>query len=131
MRSREGWTKIAESGPIKLKRKTYKNLVEYRRPCATCTEPFSIFVTAIVADERADSNNFGLRNCELHRHNKVTGGAVEEKTQMANSVMKAELDGCYATIRDLKARLAPLELRAAMERQASSPPSPKDKMPWN
>lgn len=49
----------------------HRNLVEFSRPCATCGVVFSIFVTQRIASGMADTNNFGLRNCEKHRRSCV------------------------------------------------------------
>lgn len=127
MHDREEWTR-GGSGPKVIKGKTYKNLSEFMRPCATCGEPFSIFVTGKIASGHADSNSFGLKNCEKHRRNKA--GSELDAVTMANSVMKEELAGLYVRNKDLfaevqvlKARLAVYELPAAMAAQAG-------KMPW-
>ncbi len=112
MRDRTPWTQKPDTGPIRLGRKTYKNLVEFTRPCATCAEEFSIFVTAVVADGRSDSNSFGLINCEKHRKSKLIHADVE--TLMANNTMKQELEGLYARNKELTERLAKYELQPAM-----------------
>lgn len=128
MHDRTEWTR-ASSGPQTIKGKTYRSLVEFKRPCATCNEPFSIFVTEKIASAHADSNSFALKNCEAHRRNKSNGdmGALA----MANGVMKDELDGLYSRISELfaenqvlKARLAGYELQPAMAAVA------ENKMPW-
>jgi hypothetical protein len=69
MHSRDAWEKCG-SGPQTIKGKTYRSLTEFKRPCSTCGEPFSIFVTNKIASGHADSNSFGLKNCERHRQNK-------------------------------------------------------------
>ena len=115
MHNRAEWTK-GSSGPQVLKGKTYANLVEFTRPCATCSKPFSIFVTAKIANGHADSNSFGLKNCEEHRRNKSPADLSEtDRLRTANATMKEELDGLYDTVRDLRERLAKYELPAAME----------------
>ncbi len=117
MRDRDGWIR-GDGAPVRVKNKLYKHLVEFKRPCAHCAEPFSIFVTRKIADGEADSNSFGLRNCEKHRRNSIPNPMTEE-TVMANNVMREELDGCYKTIADLKARLAQYELAPAMAARAA------------
>lgn len=124
MRDRTDWVRDTSDEPIKVGKKTYKNLVRFSRACATCAQPFSIQVTRKIADGLADSNNFGLRNCEKHRR---SGSGDNPETIMVNNVMKAELEGCYATIRELQARLALYELPAAMRAVDARP---QIKMPW-
>lgn len=131
MHDRTGWTKGA-TGNVSIRRrdgteKTYKNLVEFMRPCATCAENFSIFVTPKIAAGHADSNSFGLKNCEKHRRSSIRKAEPElEKLRMANAVMKEELSGLYGRLSEmfdetqrLKARLAKYELQPAMEAQAA------------
>lgn len=126
---RTSWTR-GTAGEIKIGNKTYKNLVEFTRPCVTCREPFSIFVTHKIADGAADSNNFGLKNCEKHRRSSVREiGPELETLGMINNTMKAELEGLYervklqsAEIQELKARLAKYELQPAMEAMARDAP---------
>jgi hypothetical protein len=130
--SREPWTRGLD-GPKVIKGKVYKDLVEFSRPCTSCKQPFSIFVTRKIADGQADSNSFGLKNCPEHRRNKTA--AAQEETdalRMANNVMKAELEGLYARdsalfaeVQELKAKLAKYELQPAM---AAMPLTLK--MPW-
>jgi hypothetical protein len=124
MQSREGWTR-GEPGPKSIKGKTYKNLIEFTRECSACAKPFSIFVTSKIADGGADSNSFGLKNCEEHRRNKSTGEIGELRT--ANVTMSEELQGLYGRVKDqfeeiqvLKAKLAKYELPAAMVDHAAS-----------
>ena len=110
---RSEWTR-GRSGELQIKNRTYKDLVEFTRPCASCGKPFSIFVTSKIAAGQADSNSFGLKNCPEHRRNTRTADTSEtEALRMANSVMKAELDGLYA-------RLAQYELQPAMKARAAS-----------
>lgn len=120
---RHGWERGA-SGEVKLKGRTYKDLTEFKRPCATCGNYFSIFVTAKIAEGRADSNSFGLRNCEEHRRLPVPKADSPELEQlrMENRTMKEELDGLYkrdaehfAEIQQLKARLSKYELTPALQ----------------
>lgn len=112
--SRERWER-GPTGPVKIKGKSYPKLVEFSRPCMTCGKPFSIFVTEKIADGHADSNSFGLKNCEDHRRNKSTVDTVEtEMLRTANATMSAELTAAYTQIRELQARLNKYELRAAL-----------------
>jgi hypothetical protein len=66
MQDRSAWTRVAE-GPKYIRGRDYSHLIEFRRPCSTCGEPFSIFVTRRIADGGADTNSFGLVNCDAHR----------------------------------------------------------------
>lgn len=134
MQDRKEWVRC-EGGPVKLKGKIYPNLVEFRRNCATCNEPFSIHVTQKIANG-ADSHSFGLKNCEKHRRNKSADEvAVGSPVYMANLVMKDELEGLYvqmAAMREensaLRQRLSVYELQPAMERVAK--PLTKS-FPWS
>lgn len=126
MHDRSEWIK-GTAGEVTLtvrgKNRTYKNLTPFSRPCAACGEMFSIHVTEKIAAGHADSNSFGLKNCEKHRrsHGPTVDHAELEKLRMINVTMKGELDGLYARdaehfaeIQSLKARLAQYELPAAM-----------------
>lgn len=102
MHDRTEWTR-GEGGAGKK-----KNLVEFTRPCVSCGKPFAILVTEKIADGHADSNSFGLKNCEEHRRGSPKSAA---------RVMQAELDELYrrdraqfAEIQELKAKLAAYEL---------------------
>lgn len=120
MHDRTAWTR-GTTGPHKIKNKTYNNLVQFTRKCASCENTFSIFVTPKIADGHADSNSFGLKNCAEHRRQSIprAGDETELATlRMANKVMKQELDGLYE-------RLAQYELPAAMRNHAA-----QTKMPW-
>lgn len=130
MHDRSDWTQ-GNGGPKTLGNRTYKNLTEFTRSCATCKKPFSIFVTGKIAAGHADSNSFGLKNCPEHRRNRSMAQGIDTDTlRMANNVMKAELEGLYARDKDLfaevqalKARLSKYELQPAMIAAQS-------KMPW-
>ncbi len=124
MRDRTGWIRC-DPGPVRVGKKLYNHLVEFKRACGTCGDFFSVHVTAKIADGHSDSNSFGLRNCPKHRRNAVAN-PLSDETVMANNVMREELDGCYAMIADLKARLAQYELAPAMAAQAAL----TNKMPW-
>lgn len=131
MHDRTEWTKGA-TGPQVIKGKSYKSLTEFTRQCATCDQPFSIFVTAKIAAGHADSNSFGLKNCDLHRRNKPASDLGEIDTlRTANVTMREELQGLYERVKTqfeelqvIKARLATYELAPAMAAQAQI------KMPW-
>jgi len=128
MRDRTGWMR-GSSGPQTIKGKKYNNLVEFHRGCQFCGKPFSIFVTEKIAMGHADSNSFGLRNCEEHRRGRIQKDpepADAEALRMANHVMKEELEGLYSQVQDLKTRLAQYELPAAMADVAAQ----QTKMPW-
>lgn len=130
MRDRSDWIKGA-TGSQTINGRPYPNLTAYTRPCATCNKPFSIYVTGKIASGRADSNSFGLRNCEEHRRNKsAADSAGTEALVTANNTMRDELTGLYARVKEMfeelqvaKARLATYELQGAMKAQAH-------KMPW-
>lgn len=121
MHDRTAWTR-GPAGPKIIGRRTYSNLVEFSRKCASCGGPFSIFVTNKIAEGHADSNSFGLKNCEMHRR---SGPKVETSElndlRMANGVMREELAGLYARdkelfaeVQRLKARLSQYEVPSAM-----------------
>jgi len=99
---RAGWDRMPGTHDIDNgKGKTYRGLVRFERPCATCQEPFAIHVTQSTADGEASNSGFGLRNCEKHRMKMVPAGTgisvVEaEKLRTANATMKEELTGLYA-----------------------------------
>lgn len=132
MHDRTGWTRGASNGDVQIKNnrtgamKTYKNLVEFKRPCAMCGEPFAIYVTRKIANGEADSNSFGLKNCEQHRRSSIREVQPELETlRTTNATMKSELAGLYergnaqfGEIQELKARLAKYELQPAMEAAA-------------
>lgn len=102
MQDRSAWTRVAE-GPKYLRGRDYSHLIEFRRPCSTCGEPFSIYVTRRIADGGADTNSFGLINCDAHR-----------RARKGN----AELPQTMAQLREENRRL-----RAVIEAQTR-------KMPW-
>lgn len=141
MHNRTEWTRGA-TGTHVIKNnkgvpKEYKNLTEFSRKCVTCDAPFSIYVTSKIAAGHADSNSFGLKNCELHRRSTTPrmDEAELDRVRMANRVMSEELKGLYARIADLTARLAQYELPAAMQEAAGNnvndlgPPQPQS-FPW-
>lgn len=144
MHDRTEW-KRGEPGPRKIGKKTYVNLVEFSRSCATCGKPFSIHVTAKIANGGADSNSFGLKNCLEHRRGGPKDTTELDQLRMANNVMREELDGLYARDKELfaenqvlKARLVVYEtpnadpfrdqVIEALVRDASRTLTPK--MPW-
>lgn len=143
MHDRTGWTRGA-TGEVKLmikgREKTYKNLVEFKRPCASCGELFAIYVTPKIANEQADSNSFGLKNCEKHRRSSIRDVQPElEKLRMENNTMRAELKGVYARLAQYE--LAPAKKAAAARGMshdftpevATGEPFPApltSKMPW-
>jgi hypothetical protein len=103
---RSAWERVTEGPRFFLQCRSYKHLIEFRRPCKTCGESFSIFVTQKIADERADSNSFGLVNCELHRRGRIPKPDV------------------YAAERELRAEVE--KLLAENERLKNN----QRKMPW-
>lgn len=120
MTKRDAWARTDGVHEINLKGKKYRNLVRFVRPCATCGELFAIFVSQAVANGEATNNNFGLKNCELHRQTMVNKSEVE-KIRSANVTMAAELTAVYARNKTLfeelqvvKGRLAQYELTPAL-----------------
>ena len=98
---RAGWDRVPGLHTIENKGKTYRSMVRFERPCATCGERFGIHVTQSTADGEAHNSGFGLRNCEKHRMKMVQAGigvsiAEAEKLRTANVTMKEELTGLYA-----------------------------------
>lgn len=117
MRDRSEWRQ-GVTGPVQIGRKRYPRLAEFSRPCVACKQRFSIYVTEKIAEGLADSNNFGLKNCEEHRRG---GNPAElDSLRSKDKVMSDELSGLYETIRELRERLAKHELRT----------STREKMPW-
>lgn len=136
MHDRTPWTR-GPAGPKEIKGRIYKKLIEFSRPCASCGQPFSIFVTEKIAAGHADSNSFGLRNCERHRRNKTAQDAAEVETlRTYSTTVKDELAGLYAENKALRERLALYELPQAMQAVANdtAPPTTDSplphKMPW-
>lgn len=121
MHDRTEWERVT-TGTVRIKGKEYKNLVEFRRPCQSCGELFSVYVTGKIANGHADSNSFGLKNCDKHRRNKTGAENDEVETlRTANATMAEELRGLYERgrlqfeeIQVLKAKLAVYELAPAM-----------------
>jgi hypothetical protein len=125
MHDRSEWTR-GEHGPVKIGRKTYNNLVEFTRPCQTCSEPFAVYVTTKIANGLADSNSFALKNCPKHRRNKSATDEQEVETlRTANITMREELKGLYERVHELQARLAQYELPAAMRAAACAAAEPQ------
>lgn len=130
MHDRTGWVRGSD-GPHTIRHKTYKHLTQFTRACATCGKPFSIFVTRRVADGHADSNSFGLKNCEQHRRGVSAADTFElDMLRSKDRTMSEELAGLYqrntelaAEVLELRARLARYEVPAAVATQ-------KQKMPW-
>ena len=126
MHDRSEWTE-GTTGDHRIGKRKYNNLTEYSRPCKTCGARFSIFVTKKIADGFADSNSFGLKNCEKHRRGGGTPKNVQENdtVNLVNTTMKKELEAVYRENAELRARMAKYELQPAMERAAQA-----HKMPW-
>jgi hypothetical protein len=127
MHDRSEWER-GTPGPKTIKGREYKNLIEFKRPCASCGEPFSIYVTSKIANGHADSNSFALKNCEKHRRNRSAADESEVETlRTANVTMREELTGLYEQVRTqfeelqiCKAKLAQYELPAALVEQAAN-----------
>ena len=122
MNNREGWER-GEGGPKTIKGKTYRSLVEFRRPCAVCMRPFSIYVTEKIAAGHSDTNSFKLRTCEAHRKNATNGELEELRNTIAS--LRQEVDPLYVEVKklfdenqQLKARLAKYELSETTFEQA-------------
>lgn len=135
---RDAWARVDGVHEIRKNGRHYKNLVGYVRPCATCGEPFTIHVSQAVANGQASNNNFGLKNCELHRQTMVDKNEVE-KIRSANVTMAAELTAVYARnkalfeeLQVMKARLAQYELTPALAAIAAvdTTNSALPKLPW-
>lgn len=123
MRDRTAWTRVTEDSGVVRGRK-YRDLVQFTRKCKSCGKPFSIYVTPRIASGDADSNQFGMANCEEHRGGRNSPGQAEiDRLRNQNALMKEELDGAYARIKDLQARLSRYELAPAMQKVA-------EKFPW-
>ena|ERR1700720_3170241 len=117
---RSEWERVAE-GPRFLQGRSYKHLIEFRRPCKACGEPFSIYVTEKIADEHADSNSFGLVNCPEHRRGRAPNGSRDSSKER---VMSEELAGLYAIERELRTEVK--KLLAENERLKNN----SKKFPW-
>jgi hypothetical protein len=103
------------------------------RTCPTCTETIVLEVTTKALRGEAKNHGLALRRCKkcrdalkqgkatyaLHKAEAaITGQPTQppdEKTAMANRVMKEELEGLYAENKELRNRLAKYELPAAVE----------------
>jgi hypothetical protein len=104
MQDRSAWSRVAE-GPKYLRGRDYSHLIEFRRLCSTCGEPFSIFVTHRIADGGADTNSFGLVNCDAHR--RTRNGKGEAPQTMAE--LRAENRRLRAVI-EAQAKRMPWEI---------------------
>lgn len=130
MKDRTAWTR-GTAGPQKIGSKRYKHLVEFSRPCATCKQPFSIFVTDKIAEGLADSNNFGLKNCELHRRGGAPVNAEELETlRSKDRVMADELAALYALNKELAEEVAALKERLAKYELQPAMLAFKEPFPW-
>lgn len=123
------WTREDGTHVLEYKGRTYKNMVLFSRPCATCGEKFGIHVTEQVADGRASSNNFALKNCEKHRQragNSADPQEIKKLSEQLSSVNSycATLERDHKTqfeeLQVVKARLAKYELGPAMEQHATN-----------
>lgn len=121
MHDRSEWERCGE-GPRHLKGRSYKNLVEFRRPCKTCGTPFSIFVTPRIAEGIADTNSFALRNCDLHRRG--SGNLELDTVRSRIALMSDEMQGLYTTERQLRDKLTVQDVEIAKLKHKSQ------KMPW-
>lgn len=122
MHDRSGWEQMA-AGPRYIKGRNYKALVEFRRPCKTCSESFSIFVTDRIAAGFADTNSFALRNCENHRR-QAASGVETAALRTQQTVMEDELQGMYGIERELRDRIK------AMEADIAGLKNKPQKLPW-
>lgn len=109
MRDRTGW----KQSPGFWGRK--KNLIEFTRFCAApdCGREFGIMVTQKIASGKADSNSFGLKNCELHRRGKIVDELETLRAEIA--VLKRRDQELFAENMALKAKLAALEKKMPWE----------------
>lgn len=121
MHDRSHWERKGE-GPRYLKGRNYKKLVEFTRPCKSCGQPFSIFVTAPIAEGFKDTNSFALVNCEMHRRG--SGSKETDTLRAKDAVMTEELQGMYGIERELRSKLA------AMEQKIAALQNKPKKLPW-
>ena len=139
MHDRSMWTRGTRGTHVAGNGKVYNNLTEFSRPCYTCSQMFSIYVTDRIADGLADSNSFALRNCPMHRQRgrRTTEAANPGSDAMVQNTMKEELTGLYGQVAELKSRLATYELQGAMNNmqvcepvQNTRPSEFPNRMPW-
>lgn len=151
----QGWSGGA---PVsKHWRGTFYKLFRVTRPCATCGGIISLDVSRRALEGTAHNAGLRMTNCaECRAEQKAKPGgpgsrggmsrpvvtrperpnsASPDELKMANAVMTQELEGLYATVRELRStvvelrdRLTLYELQPAM--QAVAAKMPWDKLPW-
>lgn len=129
------------------------HLYTLRRPCAECGAEMRIDVTRAALDGKVNNAGLHLKRCKTCRAKSKALGTVsrphvegegtrleidasvtvDEALRTANATMKAELDGLYAEVRELRERIARYELAPAMESIAANDAerSGVGKMPWD
>jgi len=137
----QGW---AGGEPVtKFWKGDYIHLYRVRRACAGCGAEISIDVTKRALEGKARNAGLLLRNCADCRQKRKAGGtgsrggmsrptvttpaanAELESLRTVNATMKEELDGLYATVKELRERLGKYELEPAMEAVKNN-----SRMPW-
>lgn len=137
-----GWT--GGEATTKWWRGEYVHLYSLRKPCAQCGRDMCIDVTKAALKGEAKNAGLKLQRCQECRtaskkaarsRPKVEGTAGDvqapadevEALRTANDTMRKEIDGAYAHIRELSARLSRYELQPALETMAQQQPF---KFPW-
>lgn len=138
----------------KFWRGKWLHLYSLRKQCAQCQGTMTIAVTRAALEGTAKNAGLHLKRCaacrdankRLNTHSRpyVEGQEQRLAAQAAapdpaammeletlratNATMKAELDGLYEVVRDLRKRLAQYELQPAMEAMAANHKT--QKLPW-
>ncbi len=151
----DGWT--GGQHVSKWWRGSIVHLYTLRRPCAECGGEMRIDVSKAALFGTAKNAGLHLKRCKTCRvRSKAIGSssrpkvegeavrkaavtvevpgvvpepAVDDALRTANATMRAELEGLYAEVAELRKRLAKYELESAMEVVAHSPANGA-KMPW-
>lgn len=129
----EGWN--GGESVTKHWRGVFVHLYRVHRPCKTCGITITLDVTKAALQGFKQNAGLLLRNCPECRKIRKEGGTgsrgghsrptVDESEAMAQRTMKEELDGCYATIKDLRDRLAKYELPLAIAKSVLP-----NRLPW-
>lgn len=136
-----GWS--GGSHLLKWWRGKMVHLYTLHKPCSECGAEMRIDVTKAALEGKVKNAGLHLKRCATCRSRskalgtvsrpRVDGEApgvlvsVDEALRTTNATMKAELNGLYAEIRELRERLSKYELAPAMETLAANGAS---KMPW-
>lgn len=137
----DGWT--GGAALIKFWRGNFVHLYTLRKPCAQCGKEMRLDVSKAALDGTAKNAGLHLKRCATCRAaSKALGTSsrphvegeppshtipisLDDALRAANATMKAELDGLYVTVAELRSRLSKYELAPAMEAVANG-----HKMPW-